>query len=229
MGEILQFAGQYWWLVFAIGPVVGGWFAAAAKYNERRRRDRIELERVRRGHPVAAAPESQAVSAPAQSAQSDIDRVLADHDAIEQRWLSYELDAAKLIDFPLMTDMREQVTRDFHTAKRRADGLRPSDTEVLREPVRLAAYRDAVTDFETAFDIALGEAKRRRQQDFSGEERGRLDTARKLLGIAADEAATQAERQSAYRQARKQLDGIIVLPDATTDDLEHRIAGALGR
>ena len=61
MEEILRFAGSYWWLIFIVGPVVGGWIGGVAKYNERRRRDRIELERIRRApmQPVAGMPQQQ--------------------------------------------------------------------------------------------------------------------------------------------------------------------------
>ena len=56
----------------------------------------------------------------------------------------------------------------------------------------------------------------------------RLETARKLLRIASDAAATPAERQTAYRRARRELDGLIVLPEATLAALEDRIASMLG-
>ena len=58
-------------------------------------------------------------------------------------------------------------------------------------------------------------------------ERQRLATARKLLRIASDKAATPAERQTAYKRARRELDGLIALPEATIAALEERIAGML--
>lgn len=48
------------------------------------------------------------------------------------------------------------------------------------------------------------------------------------MTIAIDDAATAAERQTAYRRARHELDGLIVLPDATVTSLEEKVAGALG-
>ncbi|GEK78947.1 hypothetical protein [Agrococcus baldri] len=232
MDDILRFAGSYWWLIFIVGPVVGGWIGGVAKYNERRRRDRIELERVRR------APMAPVEGAPARDAQSDaraeqadrdrqIDRILADHDEVDRRWLDFELDVAKLIDYPLMTDMREPLTQTFHRAKRVADGLRPEAPAELRAPEALERYREAVRDYEVAFEAAVREAKRRAQSGFSAAERSRLETAQRLMALAESEASTPAERQSAYKQARKELDGLIALPDATTRDIEHRIAGEL--
>jgi len=231
--EILRFAGDYWWLIFIIGPVVGGWIGGVAKYDERRRRDRIELERVRRAplapvegaHPVADAAATAAAAAVDRDRQ--IERILADHDEVDRRWLDFELDVAKLIDYPLVTDMREPLTQAFHRAKRIADGLRPEDPAELRLEGALERYRDAVRDYEVAFEVAVREAKRRAQSDFDDAERGRLQAAQRLMALAENEASTPAERQSAYRQARRELDGLIALPDATAHDIERRIAGEI--
>ncbi|MBZ2197109.1 hypothetical protein [Occultella gossypii] len=162
--------------------------------------------------------------------QRDVDRIVTAHDEVNRRWLDYELDVAKLIDFPLISDMREPLTVDFHRAKRDADFLRPEDPahpEELRDPARLTEYREAVRTFEVAFDVAEREAKRRRLSDFSESERSSLARARKLIAIADDNGATHAERQVAYRRAKSELEGLIVLPDVAMDAMEQRIAGAL--
>lgn len=201
MDEILRFAGSYWWLIFVIGPAVGGWVGGAAKYNERRRRDRIELERVRRAPilPVEGAAVQPRPDDGAQQAERDrqVARVLADHDETDRRWLDFELDVAKLIDYPLVTDMREPLTQTFHRAKRVADGLRPADPSALRPDGALERYREAVRDYEVAFEAAVLEAKRRAQTGFSEAERSRLQAAQQLMALAESEASTPAERQSA--------------------------------
>ncbi|SDR75349.1 hypothetical protein [Agrococcus carbonis] len=235
MEEILRFVSGYWWLIFIVGPVVGGWIGGVAKYNERRRRDRIELERIRRApvQPLAAAPlptpADDAADLAAQRADRDrqIERILADHEEVDRRWLDFELDVAKLIDYPLVTDMREPLTQTFHRAKRVAEGLRPAAAAELRPAGALERYREAVRDYEVAFEAAVREAKRRAQTQFTEAERSRLQTAQRLMAVAENEASTPAERQSAYRQARRELDGLIALPETTTRDLEHRIAGEL--
>ncbi|WAC65463.1 hypothetical protein OVA14_08820 [Agrococcus sp. SL85] len=82
-------------------------------------------------------------------------------------------------------------------------------------------------DYEVAFDAAVREAKRRAQTGFSAAERERLQRAQRLMALAESEGSTPAERQSAYQRARRELDGLIALPEATTDELERRIAGEL--
>ncbi|UNX55260.1 hypothetical protein MF406_03005 [Georgenia sp. TF02-10] len=225
MDAILQFAGDFWWLVFPLGPAVGGavtgFVKGVRKWDERRRRDKIELARIKYG---ARAEEAER----ARVTRGEIDRTLARHDAVNSRWLDYELDIAKLIDYPLMTDMREPLTVDFHRARRDADAARPEDPAELEDPHRLAEYRDAVRRFETAFSVAEQEARRRRASGFSVAEQQALVRAKRLIALADDPGATYAERQSAYRRATKELQGLVVLPDATTESFEQRIAGAIG-
>ena len=81
-----------------------------------------------------------------QSAQwRAITRTVKEHDRTDIRWLDYELDVTKLLDFPLMTDMREPLTMGFHQAKLRADLLRPASAEDLLDDRDAAReYLDAV-------------------------------------------------------------------------------------
>lgn len=159
-----------------------------------------------------------------------IRRALDAHDKTDARWLEYELDAARLLDYPVMTDMRDPLTTRFHRAKLRADLHKPSRAEDLfddRDAAR--AYLDAVEDYVTSFNAAEAEAMRRRSSDFSKEEKQRLTRAQSLLRIAEDTAATTQERQHAYQLARTELDGLIVLPDNTRISIERGILGELDR
>ncbi|UQX09802.1 hypothetical protein [Candidatus Mycobacterium methanotrophicum] len=156
-------------------------------------------------------------------------RVLREHDRTDTRWLEYELDFARLLDFPLMTDMRNPLTIGFHKAKLRADFLRPTKAEDLLDDGDAAArYLAAVEDYVTAFNIAESEAKRKRRNDFSQDGQQRIARAENLLRVASDSAATPQERQNAYDRARRELDGLIVLPATTQAGIERGIAGELG-
>lgn len=87
---------------------------------------------------------------------------------------------------------------------------------------------DAVQEYAAAFDIAETEAIRRRRTDFSAGEQERLARAQRLLLVASDDAATQQERERAYGLARRELDGLIVLPERARAELERGISGELG-
>ncbi|MHA7238426.1 hypothetical protein [Arthrobacter sp. TMS1-12-1] len=227
MNDILSFAGSYWWLVFPLSGVFAIWGKSLSEASERRHQRKMELYRLK--HPAAvsapapAPPEAQ--RSPTRTQREHVQRM---HAEVDRRWLAYELDAAKLIDYPMMTDVREPLTVAFLRAKREADALRPEDSTSIT-PEELAAYRSAVTSYDVAFQIAETEARRVRASGFSREERQRLETARRLVTVAVDDAATAAERQTAYRRARRELDGLIVLPAATVSSLEEKVAGAIGR
>lgn len=155
-------------------------------------------------------------------------RVVQEHDRTDTRWLDYELDHAKLLDFPLMTDMGNPLTIGFHKAKLRADFLRPGRAEDLLDDRDAAAqYLTAVEEYVTAFNIAEAEAQRRRRSDFSLGGQQRIARAQSLLRVASDSAATPQERQSAYDLARRELDGLIVLPPRTQASIEGGISGQL--
>jgi hypothetical protein len=155
-------------------------------------------------------------------------KVLERHNRTDARWLDYEIDIAKLLDFPLMTDMRDPLTIDFHKARSHADLLRPDTVDdILDDRAAQLEYRDAVHDYVTAFDVAEAEAIRRRRSDFSAEAQERLERAQRLLRLAADGGATQEERRTAYARAQRELDGLIVLPAATRASIESKIAGEI--
>ncbi|MFC4554835.1 hypothetical protein [Georgenia faecalis] len=222
--DLAQFAASYWWLVFPFSGLIAGGVQGLREWDDRRRRDRLEMARIKYGQ-VSPSERPAALGA---VTGDDVRRLIAEHDGVEQRWRSYELDVAKLIDYPMMTDMREALTVEFHRAKRHADGLRPAAPKELKDPDRYVAYRTAVTDLAVAFDVLEGEARRRRTTTFTDTEREALRRAKQLLALAEDRAATHAERQSAYRRAMRELEGLVVVPEEATDAMERRIAGALG-
>ena len=180
--------------------------------------------------PETHAPANAHVdTAKSQAAQwRTIIRVLDEHSRTDTRWLEYELDAAKLLDFPVMTDMRDPLTVGFHRARLRADLLRPRQAEDLLDDAAAAGrYLDAVEDYVTAFNAAETEAVRRRRSDFSREGQQRLARAQSLLRVASDAGATPQEREHAYALARNELEGLVVLPDTTRAGIERGIAGEI--
>jgi hypothetical protein len=208
-------------LLIVVVPVIGliyGGFKAVSK--------------VREGSDDARAVEkAQPAQGSSRSAQwQSIVRTVREHDRTDTRWLDYEIDVSKLLEYPLMTDMRDSLTQRFHRAKLRADLLRPADAGDLVDDIDAARdYREAVEEYATAFEVAESEAIRRRRGDFSREEQQRLSRAHGAMRIATDAAATPQERERAFDVATRELDGLIVLPERTRAAIERGIAGELDR
>ncbi|MCQ9164510.1 MULTISPECIES: hypothetical protein [unclassified Arthrobacter] len=231
MQDFWHFVGNFWWLAFPLAGIVGGWGRAVSKASDRRHERRMEMYRLK--HPEAAAlpplPQVTLAKDPEAFTEADVAKVMDAHDAVNRRWLDYELDVGKLIDFPMMTDVREPLTVAFLRAKRDADALRPVAAAEVTAKTRWDDYRNAVNAYDVAFDVAEKEARRIKDTAYSEPERQRLGTARKLVNLAENEAASPAERQSAFKRARKELDGIIVLPDVTLAALEQKVARMINR
>jgi hypothetical protein len=225
---LLHFAGNFWWLIFPLGGVIGGAVRGVSAANERRAQRRLERYRIKQETKVALAREKASGQARSDGNRRELVRVIERHVSTDARWLSYEMDVAKLLDFPVMTDMREPLTLAFHKAKSRADLLRPAAPEdLLDDRAAQLEYRDAVNEYAAAFDVAESEAIRRRRSDFSADDQDRLARAQHLLRLAADDAATPQERQNAYGRAQKELAGLVVLPVATRAAIERRVIGEL--
>src|ERR1700756_3154626 len=225
---MLHFAAGFWWLIFPLGGAIGTGLRAIAAANERRADRRLERYRLKQQAKIAIAEASGRGRDNADSQRREVVKVLAAHDRTDARWLDYEVDIARLLDFPLMTDLRNPLTVAFHKAKQRADLLRPErPDDMVGDRSAQLEYREAVHEYVSAFEIAETEAIRRRRSDFSEDDQQRLARAQHLLHLAQDEAATREERQIAYARASKELDGLIVLPTPARASIERRIAGAI--
>lgn len=226
----------YWWLIFplagAAAPAIRSTRRWLDKRSEVRHQHRLEVLAAKRDlkqvEIQARIPAPPVVEGASEDMAVALRALTDEHDAITGRWLDYELDVAKLIAFPAMSDGRRPLTAAFLRAKRTADGLRPTTTKGLTKD-QLAAYREAVVDFGVKFDVAEQDARRLRDADFTEEERKRLERAQQLLKTAVDESATGAERQLAYKRVREEIDGLIVLSDDAVTILETRVGKELPR
>lgn len=233
MQEFFQFAGNYWWLVFPLAAVAGGAIKRLDTLATRRHERKLEMIRAKgelkaaqiaaRTNPVAIASEPQPITKPAPM-PDQLEKLFRTHDAVTARWLEYELDVAKLIDYPTMSDGRQPLTAAFLKAKKVADAARPASATAKVTADQVAEYRTAVTDYEVAFDLAERDARRQRTSGLSDAERKRLATAKQLLAVATDDSASPAERHTAYRRARAELDGLISLSDEAIVVLEKKVA-----
>ncbi|MEV8274335.1 hypothetical protein [Microbacterium sp. NPDC077184] len=243
MEPLFDFLGNFWWLAFPLFGVGAGAWNALQAASRRRHKQKLELIRARAElraaetgvilPPLAAKPEkkntNESEGTSGEKRPTTLERLFATHDDITARWLDYELDVAKMIAYPAMSDGRQPLTAAFLRAKRRADHLRPDGLDARISAEELREYREAVTEFEVAFDLAERDARRLRDSEFTDAERKRLATAQRLLNIAVDEAATPAERQSAYRRVREELDGLIAVSDEAMETLEKKVMRELPR
>lgn len=240
MDEFIQgfwnFAQHYWWLIFPIMGMAGGAAKAWERSSKRRHERRLETLRMKAqlktAEIEARALTQQArrrgpsvVDTTASVAPNDlVARLFSEHDEITARWLDYELDVAKLIAFPAMSDGRQPLTAAFLRAKKTADALRPASANAKVSEQQVTEYLQAVGDYAVAFEIAEKDARRLRDSTFTEPERKRLDRAQQLLKVAVDESATQAERNVAYKRVREELDGLILLSDDAVTVLEKQVA-----
>jgi hypothetical protein len=147
--------------------------------------------------------------------------LIAKHHEIRANWTSYELDASKLLDFPLMTDMREPATIALHKSLKHALSLEPKDIQSVKfVDAATSPFASAVNDLDIAFHTTVSEARRVVWGRFSNEERKRLATAKNLLHIAMDSASSESERQMAYKRVFKEIEGLIHIPKQAVLALE---------
>lgn len=216
MGLLIRLAE----LLIVLVPLIGVIFAGLKAWGlaQSRREDEEDAA-------LAPAPQQPVNQAARWRA---ITRAVKEHDRTEMRWLEYELDLSKLLDYPLMTDLREPATQRFHGARTQADLLRPAKAEDLLDDADAAReYRDAVEAYVTAFDVAEEEAMRLGRKGFTPDEQQRIARAQRALRTATDSAAAPQERDRAYGLARTDLDGLVVLPERSRAAIERGIAGEL--
>ena len=225
-----------WWIIFPIMGVAGGAAKAWERNSKRRHERRLETLRIK-AQLKAAEIEARAlaqqgkrrgptfVDTTASVPSNDLlERLFAEHDEITAHWLDYELDVAKLIAFPAMSDGRQPLTAAFLRAKKKADALRPASAEATVSEQQVGEYLQAVGDYAVAFEIAEKDARRLRDSTFTEPERKRLERAQQLLKVAIDDSATQSERNVAYKRVREELDGLILLSDDAVTVLEKQVA-----
>ena len=168
------------------------------------RRDGLERYRIKQQTKVALAEALRPRARQRRSAPARDDESAGAPRRHRRPLAGLRIDVARLLDFPLMTDMRDPLTIAFHKARSHADLLRPDNVDdILDDRDAQLEYRDAVHEYVAAFDVAEAEATRRRRSDFSADAQERLERAQHLLRLASDRGATNEERKAAYARAQQ--------------------------
>lgn len=124
---------------------------------------------------------------------------------------AYETDIVKIIKYPSMTDRSHKSTLEMAMAKMTAERM-VADPEC--EDVELD---ESVKELEEKFLIAESYALKLAKTALSEEENKKVTKAQDLLSLAANEASSDQEKKVAFQQAFKQLEGVLVVPEAAVD------------
>lgn len=161
--------------------------------------------------------------------------VHARHDELLRQYLHAETDWDSLFFTPALTDPSVPATAAMLVAMRAAGTARDLHGDLPRSLTRTEAtlpdladlpYPQAVDAFELAWSAAVRNAKRVGQKGIPAAERKTIKEIRDLLNIAENSAASQVERQLAYRRAQKLIAGLehVHVPERTLAQLEERQA-----
>jgi hypothetical protein len=164
--------------------------------------------------------------APSALSTSVWEKTVTRYQDIVDRWVNYELDIDKVITYPLMSDLTCEYTAAFHAAYRNAKMHKPSD--IPDSDVTTHPFFAAVQELEDAFNKAEYYAQTKKWTGFEDQSQKQLQKAKDLLSLALDDEASLSERQSAYKAARRALEGVVSLPENTISNLEKIVRLEIG-
>lgn len=144
------------------------------------------------------------------------------HEEVQRRWNAYELDITKMLDAPLITDYScPQTARLVKAANKAKEALVAAEEGNTGRGVATTRglYADAVGELEIAFEVAEAHAIKQGIRGFAEAEQKKINRSRRLFALASDTGASDAERAQAIKQARKELDGIILIPERAVQTL----------
>lgn len=128
---------------------------------------------------------------------------------------SYETDIVKLIKYPLMADRTDAFTRAMVKALNIA-------VRLSRKPESVE-FENAVSDLEDAFLAAESNALKVASTGLSDEDKRKAEKAKDLLAVASNEASSEHEKKVSFKQAFKQLEGVIAIPEVAVDTFRVKI------
>lgn len=162
---------------------------------------RTQQARNHQPHPAATAARLQQLQDQELAAANEL------HDDLSHQWAQYEIDPGLAIEYPAMTDPREEPTSRFLKSLRLADRLREAgDGE---------DYFDAVTILQYDFALALHHAEAVGLERYSPRAKAQRRQAAKLWALAAAPSATVPERRLAFQQLSKTLATVPDISGAT--------------
>lgn len=168
--------------------------------------------------PRIANPALESSSTPKTTAvSSKKSRLLSIYGEIIDKIATYETDIVKIIKYPSMTDRSNASTLAMALAKTTAERL-VADVECEE-----AELSEAVKDLEAKFMVAESQALKMAATTLSETERRKVEKAKDLLALASNEASTEQEKKVSFKQAFKQLEGVLVVPEVAVDTFRIKV------
>lgn len=140
-------------------------------------------------------------------------------EALEEEWLSYQTDLQKILSFPLMTDMGEPLVEQ--ASRHYLDMVALREDKPPQTVTPSSPFPFAVRTFQASLEAAEREAHKVRSSRFTSEERKKISRAKRLLAQAEGTNHVE-EREVAYRQAIKTLDGLVSIPRQAIAVIEEK-------
>ena len=145
-------------------------------------------------------------------AETLVRNAVAALDTVVLESASYDIDLAKQIDFPLMSDATDPAVAAYLKDMRRAMNLRSlASRPGLPSLDSATTFADAVNTLEISFNGAVAKAERIRWSSFTEAEKSKLKDARTALAVIHDASTTPEQRNAQYRRITKLLEGLITI------------------
>lgn len=135
---------------------------------------------------------------------------------VEKDYDEYKNDVVKLIKYPIMVDLKDELTLNF--------------TFALRKAKREVSYgqnaekmEESVETLERAFLTAEANAKKIGPSNYTDHEVKKTETAKQMFAVALDGEASENERRVSFKQAFKILEGIIAVPDSAIENMKIQV------
>lgn len=163
---------------------------------------------------------------PARIASTDVttlDEAVALLGSVKSAYAGYELDARKLLAYPALIDPQDSISATWYETFGQACALEPEDPKRC-PPGHARRFVAAVLVAEKAWEAAEANAHAVALDHLNTEQRNRLRRARRALDLALDPGTPAGEREAALAATVELVQGILVLPTATTNQLRQAIA-----
>lgn len=128
---------------------------------------------------------------------------------------SYESDIVKIIKYPAMVDQSIEQTLEMTIALKKA--IR------LSEDVSTPEFANAVEELERKFLVAESNALKISSSMLSDADKKKTSLAKDLFSIATNEASSEQEKKSAFKQGFKQLEGVLTVPETAIDTFRVKL------